>query len=68
MYLEKRKGGGGGFIGYNKEENLTSNRCGIHIFQKSNITNMRISSRNFSSTKAATPPNALNDAIKLLQC
>ena len=48
MCLEKRRGGGGGggggggvggggaFIGYKKEENPTSNRCGIHIFQKSN--------------------------------
>ena len=34
MCLEKRRGGP--FIGYNKEENPTSNRCGIHIFQKSN--------------------------------
>ena len=31
--LEKRGGGGGGgpFIGNKKEENPTSNRCGIHI-------------------------------------
>ena len=35
MFREEE--GGGPFIGYNKEENPTSNRCGIHIFQKSNI-------------------------------
>ena len=60
------------FIGAKEDENPTSNRCGIANLSKkqqiSTLTNMRIPSRNFSSTKAATPPNALNDAIKLLQC
>ena len=45
MYLDKMSGGGGGggpFIGYNKEENPTLNRCGIHIFQKSNNNNKHI--------------------------
>ena len=60
------------FIGGKDGANPTSNRCGIALFFKkqqiSTLTNKRIPSRNFSSTKAATPPNALNDAIKLLQC
>ena len=39
MFKEEEGGGGGGggaFIGYKKEQNPTSNRCGIHIFQKNN--------------------------------
>ena len=43
MFRDEEGGGGGGgggggvaFIGYNKEEKSTSNRCGIHIFQKNN--------------------------------
>ena len=35
MCLEKRRGGP--YIGTKKEENPTSNRCGIHICKKSNI-------------------------------
>ena len=67
-----REEGDSPFIGENDGANPTSNQCGIALFFKnqqiSTLKNMRIPSRNFSLTKAATPPNALNDAIKLLQC
>ena len=72
---EEEGGGGGGgwaFIGYKKEKKSHIKPMWDSYFSKkqqiSTLTNMRIPSRNFSSTKAATPPNALNDAIKLLQC
>ena len=37
MFKEEK---GGPFIGYKKEENPTSNRCGIHIFQKGNTNSV----------------------------
>ena len=80
MFREEEGGGGGGggggpFIGNKKGSKPTPQPMwdvGFAFFTKkqqiSTLKNMRIPSRNFSLTKAATPPNALNDAIKLLQC